>query len=186
MKLRSDMVGRCVAAAVVTVSLLVVAGCSVTHSPSASATPLSAAQLYAQADRYMELTIGYAGPGPWKISTEAENPDAPVWKADGPGMAPQSCGDGSDKHGQVSGSVYGPPSKDPAADARRVAKGWKSHGYTVSVVVDQSKKASADHNIEIRADVPGGAVLGFFASDLVTGIDVTSECSADPVGLWDD
>ncbi|QDZ15343.1 hypothetical protein [Humibacter ginsenosidimutans] len=134
----------------------------------------------------MELTIGYAGPGPWKTATPVQDPHAETWKPGGVGIGPQSCGDGNDKHGQVSGAVFGPASKDPAADARRVAKGWKSHGYTVSVIADQSKDASADHNVEIRADVPNGAVLSYFASDQVTSIDVTSECSADPVGLWDD
>ena len=75
-------------------------------------------------------------------------------------------------------ALAGPPSTDPEADANRVADGWRAQGYQVCTVVAPAQ--SPDHDREIRADLPNGAMLGYTVSTGITGIDVQSRCSTDP------
>ena len=177
----------CVAGLLVSV-VLMVSGCEMvpSSSPSGSGSSSSAgsttgaakqqptyAELNAEADGYMQELIALAGPGPWKY------PSGAVWKVGGL-FAPESCGWGNPKEKayRVTMSVNGPPSTDPEADANRVADGWRAQGYQVSTVVAPAQ--SPDHDREIRADLPNGAMLGYMASTLITGLDVQSRCSTDP------
>jgi translation initiation factor 1 (eIF-1/SUI1) len=67
---------------------------------------------------------------------------------------------------------------DPAAAAARIAKHWRSLGYSVRTVVP-TQTDNFDYT-EMSADLADGAGLGYTVSKKISGIQGASECSTDP------
>lgn len=145
------------------------------RAPAPSATQQTAAQLAADVDSAVQLTMTASGLSPWLTNTKANSPDAPAWTT--AWIHSDPCYVGAPQNINLMRTIaYSPETPDPVGVAAQVVAALKAHGYKTGYMGPPTGTGGI---VTAQGIAPHGTSVEFDISAEGGGISALSVCSTD-------